>query len=204
MLRENFVELLLNDHRILLAVTGFVLPMLGLGYLVWRLEPRGPYRWSVTVTGVAVALAAYAGNAQSLSAMGMMDLISWNHKVATFVRGIGEYQHHTWRLRGRCPPRPLVQSPSIRAHARQTLPDIIIVLEESTFDIRPFIADRERKARLDEFFSPSHSKSGSCEFIRSVARPGSPNSALLTGIPHLNFGPGGYYAPFLLKGRRFP
>lgn len=201
LLRQNFLELLLNDHRILLAVLGFSVAMLGFAYLLWRLENRRAHKWPMTVAAVVVALATYAASAQSLTAMGMMDLTSWNHKVATFVASARISDPQLQPASGIDRSSALVVSAPTQLSATQSLPDIIVVLEESTFDIRPLIGDRKYKERFTEFFSPPHAKSGKLRVHTFAGATWLAEFALLTGVPHLNFGPGGYYAPYLLEGR---
>jgi phosphoglycerol transferase MdoB-like AlkP superfamily enzyme len=146
-----------------------------------------------------------------------MDLISWNHKVATFFASslrasarlsLGDGPQDAAVLAGEGAVGSTNQTldafgtsatPPTGAAPGAPQPDLIVVLEESTFDLRSLLARSD--PTLDNFFEPPQGKYGRLRVHTFGGGTWLAEFGLLTAIPHVEFGPNGDYAPFLLEGR---
>jgi len=201
LVRKNFVELLVNDYRILLAVASLVTVVVTGVWGLWRLE--SPRRRGVSLLGVpcVIAAVAYAPSIGEMRAMEMMDLVSWDHTVATFL--ISAW-HSGVKLQPSSPigsSRTEAFTPVHASESASSLPDIICILEESTFDARKLFRLGRASKDLDDFFAPVGAKSGPLRVDTFGGATWLAEFPFLTGIPNWSFGQNGCYAPFLLEGQ---
>ncbi len=201
LMRSNFLELMRNDLRIGAAVVAAAVVLIACFAVSWRLDRRrsrsirvvGP----IVVASSGLVLISYP----QLQRFDEMDLISWNHRVATFALS-------ATRTGSRLEPRPAglqhvpVPHDVTGSVNPNSFPDIIIVLEESTFDFRELAtAAVARQPWITEFFEPNGGKHGRLRVHTFGGQTWLAEFALLTAIPHTAFGPNGNYAPYQLEGR---
>ena len=194
-----------------LAIVLLLPPVL---YLVWRWDWRpfaGLRRWpaaAVRAAGIALSVLAFwvcmlpGGPFARVHDRGVWEKLSDDAQMTNFFVNIRDADVRLPPMSDEATAVREWQSTAAGepGSARPPYPDIVQVLEESTFDPSIFTACTVPQCRLRTMFEPDARTRGTGPLRTHTFGGGTWVSefATLTGMPQDIFGPGGMYAPYVL------